>query len=109
MMARRGLLIVMASIAAEREEAFNRWYNEDHLPKMLERMPGILSGRRYKIIEGEEKYRFMAIYEFESYEAIEAATKAEQGKQLKREYDEAFGKGGRHHIRAIEIKSLIVG
>jgi len=108
MMAKRGLLIVMASIAPEREEAFNRWYNEDHLPKMLERMPGILSGRRYKIIEGEERYQFIAIYEFESYEALEAATKADQG-QLRREYDEAFGKGGRHHIRAIEIKSLIVG
>jgi antibiotic biosynthesis monooxygenase (ABM) superfamily enzyme len=108
MMAKRGLLIVMASIAPEREEAFNRWYNEDHLPKMLERMPGILSGRRYKITEGEERYQFIAIYEFESYEALEAAMKADQG-QLRREYDEAFGEGGRHHIRAIEIKSLIVG
>jgi heme-degrading monooxygenase HmoA len=74
-MARRGLLIVMASIAAEKEEAFNRWYNEDHLPKVLERMPGVLSGRRYKIMEGEEKYQFMVMYEFESYEALEAATK----------------------------------
>src|SRR5512139_914034 len=96
-MKKRGLLIVMASVAAEEEEAFNRWYNEDHLPKVLERMPGVLSGRRYKIMDGEEQYQFMAMYEFESYEALEAATKTEQGKQLVREYDEAFGKGGRHH------------
>jgi len=109
MMAKRGLMIIMASIAAEKEEAFNRWYNEDHLPKVLERMPGVLSGRRYKIMDGEEQYQFMAMYEFESYEALEAATKTEQGKQLVREYDEAFGKGGRHHIRAIELKSLLVG
>ena len=109
MMAKRGLLIVMASIAAEKEEAFNRWYNEDHLPKVLERMPGILSGRRYKIIEGEKELRFMALYEFESYEALEAATRTEQAKQLTREYDEAFGKGGRYHLRAIELKSLLVG
>ncbi len=107
-MANRGLLIVLASIAAEKEEAFNRWYNEDHLPKMLERMPGILSGRRYKIVEGEERYQFIAMYEFESYEALETATKTDPG-QLRREYDEAFGKGGRHHIHAVEIKSLIVG
>jgi antibiotic biosynthesis monooxygenase (ABM) superfamily enzyme len=108
-MSKRGLMIIMASIAAEKEEAFNRWYNEDHLPKVLERMPGVLSGRRYKIMEGEEKYRFMAIYEFESYQALEAATNSEQAKQLVREYDEAFGRGGRHHIRAVEIKSLFVG
>lgn len=108
-MANRGLLIVMASMAADKEEAFNRWYNEDHLPKVLEIMPGVLSGRRYKIMEGEEKYGFMAIYEFESYEALEAAMKTDQSRQLTREYDGAFGKGGRHHIRAIELKSLIVG
>lgn len=108
-MTRRGLMIVMASMAPEKEEAFNRWYNEDHLPKVLERLPGVLSGRRFKIIEGEEKYRFMAMYEFESYEALEAAQRTEEVKQLVREYDEAFGKGGRYHIRAVELKSLIVG
>ena len=108
-MSKRGLLIIMASIAAEKEEVFNRWYNEDHLPKVLERMPGVLSGRRYKIMEGEENYQFMAMYEFESYEALEAATKTKQAQQLVREYDETFGKGGRHRIRAIELKSLLVG
>jgi antibiotic biosynthesis monooxygenase (ABM) superfamily enzyme len=107
--AKKGLLIIMASIAPEKEEAYNRWYNEDHLPKLLERFPGILSGRRYKIVEGEEEHRFMALYEFESYEALEAAMKSEQMKQLVREYDEAFGKGGRRRMRAIELKSLTVG
>lgn len=105
----RGLIIIMASIAPEKEEAFNRWYNEDHLPKVLERLPGVISGRRYKIVEGEENYQYMAMYEYASYEALEAAMKSDQVKQLVREYDEAFGKGGRRHIRAIEIKSLIVG
>lgn len=108
-MAGRGLIIIMASITPEKEEAFNRWYNEDHLPKVLEWLPGVLSGRRFKIIEGEEKHQFMAMYEYESYEALEAAMNTEQSKQLIREYDEAFGKGGRYHIRAVELKSLIVG
>ena len=108
-MAKKGLLIIMASMAPEKEEAFNRWYNEDHLPKLLERLPGILSGRRYKIVEGEAEYQFMAMYEFESYKALEAAMKSEQIKQLVREYDEAFGKGGRRRLRAVELKSLTVG
>jgi hypothetical protein len=33
---------------------------------------------------------------------METATKAEQDKPLKREWW-CFGKGGRHHIRAIEL------
>jgi antibiotic biosynthesis monooxygenase (ABM) superfamily enzyme len=108
-LAKRGLLIIMASMTPEKEEVFNRWYNEEHLPKALERLPGILSGRRYKIIEGEEKHRFMAMYEFESYEALESAYKSDQIKQLIREYNEAFGEGGRYHLRAIELKNLRVG
>lgn len=107
-MSRRGLMIIMASIAPEKEEAFNRWYNEDHLPKVLERFAGVLSGRRYKIIDGEDKYRFVAMYEFESYEALEAATQSDQARQLVSEYDEAFGEGGRYRIQAVELKSLSV-
>ncbi len=108
-MAGRGLFIVMAAMAPEKEEAFNRWYNEEHLPRTLEMLPGILSGKRYKIVEGEEKFRFMAMYEFESYEALEAAYKSDQIKQLISEYNEAFGEGNRYHIRAVELKSLVVG
>ncbi len=108
-MSKKGLLIIMASMGPDKEEAYNRWYNEDHLPKVLERIPGVLSGRRYKVMEGEEEYRFMAMYEFESYEALEAAMKTEQMKQLVREYDEAFGKGGRRRLQAVEMKSLTLG
>lgn len=93
----------------DKEEAFNRWYNEEHLPRVPERHPGVLTGRRYKIIEGDDKYQFMAIYEYESYEALKRAQNSAVTQQLIREYDAAFGKGGRHHIRAVELKSLIVG
>ena len=114
-MTKRGLLIVMASMAPEKEEAFNRWYNEDHLPKMIERVPTVLSGHRYRVmgvggdsVPGLEKYRFIAMYEFESYEALEAFYKSDKVKELVGEYNEAWGVGGRHHIRAIELKSYFV-
>jgi hypothetical protein len=34
-MAKKGLFIVMAKFAPEDEDNFNRWYNEDHMPKLL--------------------------------------------------------------------------
>jgi hypothetical protein len=38
-MEQKGLLIIMARVAAETEETFNRRYNEEHLPRVLERLP----------------------------------------------------------------------
>lgn len=108
-MEKKGLFIVMAKMAPEKEEAYNCWYNEEHLPRVLERLPGILSGHRYKIIEGEQDYQFLALYEFESYEAVDAALNSDAIKQLAQEYDEAFSEGGRKKIKAVQLKSLIVG
>jgi hypothetical protein len=108
-MDKKGLFIVMARVRPEDEEAFNKWYNEDHLPKALERFPGVLSGRRYKILEGEEEYRYLAIYEFESYATMHATVHSEVIEGLVREYDAAFGKGGRKRILAEQLKALSVG
>ncbi len=33
-MEKKGLFIVMAKMAPEKEEAYNRWYNEEHLPRV---------------------------------------------------------------------------
>ena len=107
-MQQKGLFVVMAKLTPDKEEAYNRWYNEEHMPRFLERIPGVLSGRRYKILEGEEEYQFLALYEFESYEAMDAALKSDAVKQMIREYNEAFGEGGRTRIKAIHLKSLIV-
>jgi antibiotic biosynthesis monooxygenase (ABM) superfamily enzyme len=108
-MEQKGLLIIMAKVPAEQEEAFNRWYNEEHLPRVLERLPGIVSARRYRIMEGEEEFQFMALYEFENYKAVDAALKSSAMKKLIEEYNEAFGPGGRKRIKAVQIKSLVVG
>jgi antibiotic biosynthesis monooxygenase (ABM) superfamily enzyme len=108
-MEQKGLLIIMAKVAAGKEEAFNRWYNEEHLPRVLERLPGILSARRYRITEGEEEFQFMALYEFENYKALDSALNSSAMKKLVGEYNEAFGSGGRKRIKAVQIKSLMVG
>jgi antibiotic biosynthesis monooxygenase (ABM) superfamily enzyme len=108
-MEQKGMLIIMAKVAPEKEEAFNRWYNEEHLPRALERLPGAISGRRYKILEGEQEYQFLALYEFESYQSLDSALKSDAMKQLVEEYNEAFGEGGRKRLKAIQIKSLAVG
>ena len=56
-MENKALFIVKANVKPEQEDAFNRWYDEDHMPKALNRFPGVISGRRYKIMDGGDGYR----------------------------------------------------
>jgi len=44
---------------------FNRWYNDVHVPEILD-CPGWLANRRYECLDGEP--RFLAIYELEDSE-----------------------------------------
>jgi hypothetical protein len=69
-MARKGtgLLMVWADVPADREEDFNRWYNEEHLPERMA-IPGFLSGARYEAVKSGPKH--LACYELESAAVLE--------------------------------------
>ena len=84
------LLTVKASITADQEESFNRWYNKKHCPEVLQ-FAGAVSARRYKAIMGEDRYQYMAVYEFESQEKFEEFMKSEHLADLKKDYDAQFG------------------
>ena len=85
-----GLYVVRATITAEREAAFNKWYNEEHLPQVL-RYNGAVSGRRYRKDVGEDRYQYMAVYEFASEEVLQRFLASEALKDLRAEYDKHFG------------------
>lgn len=52
----QGILIVWTDIDPEIEADFNEWYNREHLPDRIPRMPGFLRGRRYVATTGAPKY-----------------------------------------------------
>ncbi len=80
-MSERPLLIVQMDMAAEKEDEFNEWYNNKHIPEILA-VKGFVSGKRYKTLKGSPKY--LAVYEFENAEVIKDAMK-----------DEEFAKAGK--------------
>ena len=108
-MSEKAIFIVMAKVKPEQEEAFNRWYDEDHMPKALNRFPGVISGRRYKMLEAGDGYNYMALYEFESAGKLKETMKSEALKGLIREFNAAFGEVTRSRMQGIEIKSFITG
>jgi uncharacterized protein (DUF1330 family) len=84
------LFVVKASITPEQEEAFNHWYNNEHCPQLLQ-YRGAVSARRYKAILGEERYQYMAVYEFQDEATLRRFLESEHFAQLKRDYEASFG------------------
>ena len=62
-----GLLMLWTDIDAEHEAAFNRWYDEEHLDRLL-KVPGFLSAARYVALRGGPKY--LAMYELEEVSVL---------------------------------------
>lgn len=83
------LFTVKATITADQEAAFNKWYNEEHCPQVL-RYNGAVSAKRYKKILGDDKYQYMAQYEFKDEATFEAFTKSDALKELVKDYDAHF-------------------
>jgi antibiotic biosynthesis monooxygenase (ABM) superfamily enzyme len=84
------LFTVKATIAKDREEAFNRWYNQEHCPQVL-RFAGALSAKRYRAILGEDTYQYMAVYEFQDEPTFQRFLQSPELKALVADYDAEFG------------------
>ena len=63
-----GLMMVWVDVPSEREEEFNHWYNEEHLPELLA-VPGVLNAARYEAVMSGPKH--LACYELESPSVVE--------------------------------------
>ncbi len=96
------LFVVKATIAKDREAAFNRWYNAEHCPQVL-RYPGAVSARRYRAIFGEDTYQYMAVYEFQDEDTLRRFVESPHMKELKREYDAHFEDSSRQRFGYVQV------
>ena len=62
--------MLWTDIDAEHEAAFNRWYDEEHLDRLLA-VPGFLSASRYVAIRGGPRY--LTMYELEDVAVLRTA------------------------------------
>jgi hypothetical protein len=54
--------VISAEVVSGHEDAFDRWYNDVHVPEILA-CPGWRSARRYRSVDGDPM--FLAVYELE--------------------------------------------
>lgn len=64
------LLVVNVSVDESVEERWNRWYDEEHLPEIVD-CPGFLNGTRYLCRE-DGKRSYLTIYELAGPDALES-------------------------------------
>ena len=79
------LYVVKSSVDRESAEAFNKWYHEKHIPEMLE-LSGCKSARRFKAIETEDKFIYMAVYEFKDKDTFLKYQGSEEKRRLVEDY-----------------------
>jgi hypothetical protein len=65
-----GLLMAWTDVDPAREDEFNRWYDEEHIGRLLA-VPGFLSAGRYRALRGGPKY--LAMYELEDHNVLRSA------------------------------------
>jgi hypothetical protein len=65
-MAKYMLLAMNGPTAGEGDEAaYNKWYDEVHVPDLLT-VPNLLSAQRYKVVQSNTPYPYVAAYEIET-------------------------------------------
>jgi len=90
------ILIVASECDAEVEDDYNAWYNDVHLP-MFMKYEGLKKTSRYKLVsDTPDCARYLAIYEFESPEALAGFTQSEAYEDAVRDFDEKWKNGGFH-------------
>lgn len=75
------LFAVGHDVPPNREEEFNAWYNTEHIPAMIDRVPGFLTARRLKLIETplslkvgirSPSPRYITLYDLENEDVLQS-------------------------------------
>jgi hypothetical protein len=65
----KGIMVVESGPAEGREDEYNDWYANTHIPEILSKVPGFVGATRYRVANPAEpgsKARYLAIYELEA-------------------------------------------
>lgn len=82
-----------------KESAYNDWYNRIHIPD-LRAVPGIKSARRFKVMQSNLQWPYVAAYEIETDDLAKTMDAMQAGLSP---FDESFDRSNSAHVLALEI------
>lgn len=99
--------IVASESTPEKEEDFSRWYSEIHLP-MLFGYRGVKHASRYRLVgnDATDNAKFLAIYEFDTKEDLEAFPDSPAFKEAIDDFEENHESFG-FRMRWVAVYELI--
>jgi len=65
--------------------------------------PGLVSAHRYKLVDGEDKYRYMAVYELQDEATYRRFIDSGHMKTLRAEYDAHFPMSERARLAYTQV------
>lgn len=83
------LFIVSAEVIPGKEEEFNKWYNEHHIPLFSGKLPFLKSVRRY--YSKKSNPQFLTIYEYGSHEDLEKSLASPESKAAREDSTKQVG------------------
>jgi antibiotic biosynthesis monooxygenase (ABM) superfamily enzyme len=86
------IFTVFLRVDDEVEAAWNRWYDEVHVPEVMSASPGIVSATRYRLDEGTVDYPYLAVYSFADHDSLAAFMASPRLREMNVEYDAEWGK-----------------
>lgn len=94
-----------------REDDFERWYEDVHLPELLDTVDGLVSGRRYwlrAVAGGKPANRHVAVYEIDA-ETADAAIAAFESGRADRKYETGVMDGSAASVQVFEAAGPVHG
>lgn len=87
--------LVGTESAPRREKEFNHWYDNTHLPHVLE-LPGVIGATRYERVGSERHYpTYLSVYEVEDESVIDRILRGEVTDALKKDSEDMVRLGAR--------------
>jgi hypothetical protein len=83
------LYIVKSVIPNEHVREFDEWYHKKHIPEFIARS-GCERARRFKAVQSDDQFEYMAIYEFSNRETFLKYQQSEAKKELVGDFIKTF-------------------
>ena len=64
------LLVVELPVPAAGDAEWTRWYHDEHIPDVLRSVDGVVRSRRYRLVGGQDEYRYLVTHEFSSVDKL---------------------------------------